>query len=289
MKLANRFEFATEADPALSYCLWDYPRPAPAADKYRSINLLFQSFEQAGMHEGAYAIVDALRDGIGAFRTVYGVKWIDGRLGWEFYFYDYARRERTVSASRVLAVLQPLARIEVALVETLPYFMFSLDLDDALARGERALDVLHMYVGNPGSAVSSGIAYAVRKASTTLENFYFFFDATSEVAQAARKIESSAQVDMTRIALDQILWPELRDCRTLCVANKSTHDCIYFSGVTVRQLLLFLRRCAYPAATIAFVESHRDRLDHLLFDVGFDYALRDGELRVLKSGYYGVF
>jgi hypothetical protein len=194
-----------------------------------------------------------------------------------------------VSATQVLRAIAPWVRSEVSLAETFPYFMFSLDLDHAVARSERPIDVIHMYVGNPGSAVSSGIAYGVRADSTTLENFYFFFDAQTELAQAARKIETSGVVDFTRVALDSVLLPQLRDCRTLCVANKRSHDCIYFSGVDVGQLLWFLEWLQYPSQTIAFVRQHRDRLDHLLFDVGFDYAMRGDSICVLKSGYYGVF
>ena len=289
MDLASRLEYATEEDPSLCYCLWPYERPAPAADKFRAVNLLFHSFDLAGMPAGAYDIVEALRDGIGPFRTVFGIKWVDGRLGWEFYFYDYLRQRRTVSARRVLEALRPLVGSSVVLNESLPYFMFSLDIDAALSRAERGIDLIHMYVGNPGSAVSSGIAYGVREDSTTLENFYFFFDARSDIAQAARKIETSPHADLSRIALDEILVPELRDCRTLCVANKRTHDCIYFSGVSVEQLLHFLQRLDYPAATQHFVRQHCGVLDHLTFDVGFDYTSRHGRLQVLKSGFYGVF
>ena len=289
MHLNDRLEFATEADPALSYCLWNYPRPAPASDKFRSINLLLHSFALAGIDDRAFDIVEAMREGIGPFRTVYGVKFADGRLGWEFYFYDYQRQQRVVNARRVLEAIRPWVRCQPALAETLPYFMFSLDLDDAIARGDQPLDVIHMYVGNPGSAVSSGIAYGVREESTTLENFYFFFDARTELDQAMRKIESSAQVDLTRIGMDEILLPELRDCRTICIANKRTHDCVYYSGVDVAQLLFFLDRMQYPSATRDFVADNRERLDHLLFDVGVDYTTRDGRLVMPKSGYYGVF
>lgn len=289
MQLAERLEYATDEDPSLCYCLWPYARPAAAADKYRAVNLLYQSFDLAGMPDGAYAIVEALRDGIGPFKTVFGIKWVDGRLGWEFYFYDYLRLKRTVSATRVLEALRPLVRSEVALNEALPYFMFSLDIDAVLARGERSIDLIHMYVGNPGSAVSSGIAYGVRAESTTLENFYFFFDARSDMAQAVRKIETSPHADLSRIALDDILDPALRDCRTLCVANKRTHDCIYFSGVSVDQLVHFLRKLNYPHATIDFVQTQRHLFDHLTFDAGFDYTTRAGGLQVLKSGFYGVF
>ena len=65
--------------------------------------------------------------------------------------------------------------------------------------------------------------------------------------------------------------------------------CVYFSGVNVRQLLWFLERFSYPRPTVAFVETNRANLDHLLFDVGFDYRMEGNSLAVLKSGYYGVF
>jgi hypothetical protein len=289
MLLQDRLEFATDEDPSLCYCLWTYPRPASAADKHRGINLLYQSFDLAAMPEAAFEVVEALREGIGSFRTVFGIKWADGHLGWEFYFYDYLRRKRVVSGARVLDVLRPWVRSETALNESLPYFMFSLDISEPVVSGRQLLEPIHMYVGNPGSAVSSGIAYAVRPDSVTLENFYFFFDAQTELAQAARKIETSPHVDLGCIGIDEILMPELRQCRTVCVANKRTHDCVYFSGITVDQLLYFLRQWQYPPATVRFVEAHRERLDHLLFHVGFDYTVRDGRLHRLKSGYYSVF
>ena len=61
-------------DPALNYCLWEYSPVAAAEDKFRSINLLFQSFDYAGVDARAFEIVEAIRDGIGAFRTVFGIK-----------------------------------------------------------------------------------------------------------------------------------------------------------------------------------------------------------------------
>lgn len=283
------FEYANDADPALNYCLWPYERPRPAEDKYRSLNLLLHSFEHAGVDARAIDIVEAIRASIGPFRTVFGVKLLGERLAWEFYFYDYQRREREVSASKVLEAIRPWIGCDVPVNERLPYFMFSLDLDADIAAGRRALDVVHLYVGNPGSSVSSGIAYGVRRDSTTLENFYFFFDARTQLDAVAGKVGSSAHFDASALPLDAVIVPELRECRTICVANKQTHDCIYFSGVDVNQLLWFMRWQHYPAPIIDFVERHRARLDHLLLDVGVDYRMRDGRLEILKSGYYGVF
>jgi len=289
MRAAERFEYSTGQDPALNYCLWSYSRATPSEDKFRSVNLLYQSFEHAGIDARACDIVEAIRAAIGPFRTVFGIKLLPGRLAWEFYFYDYERRARQVSISRVLAAIRPFVRCEVRANENLPYFMFSLDLDAELAAGRRDLDVVHMYVGNPGSAVSSGIAYALRPGGTTLENFYFFFDAPAQLDEAAGKIRSSAYFDDTRLDIDEVLVPGLRACQTICVANKQTHDCVYFSGVDVDQLVAFLERLRYPEPIVSFARENRGNLDHLLFDVGFDYRGEAGGLAVLKSGYYGVF
>jgi len=289
MRLADRLEYATAADPARNYCLWDYSPVAPVEDKFRSVNLLLQSFDHAGLNPRAYAIVDALRESTGAFGTVFGVKYIAGQLAWEFYFYDYDRQQRVVSAARVLQAIAPLVSCALAVDEQLPYFMFSLDLDAEIAAGARALDVVHLYIGNPGSTVSSGIAYGLRADGCRLENFYFFFDAQAQQAEVANKIACSVHMNTARLPIDEVLRPELRDCRTICVANKQGHDCVYFSGVTVDQLIFFLAWLDYPAAIRDFVARHRGQLDHLLFDVGFDYRADGDRLQVLKSGYYGVF
>jgi hypothetical protein len=286
---AERLEYLVADAPCFNYCLWPYEPRRPVAGKFAGVNLLYQSFAEAGIDPRAYDLVDRIRAGIGPFRTVFGIKWAAGRLSWEFYFYDYARREREVSISRVLDVVRPLAPCGIRVNESLPYFMFSLDVDDALLTGRRDIDVVHMYVGNPGSTVSSGIAYGVRATATTLENFYFFFDAEKQLADAAAKIACSARLDATRIDVNRILHPEFRACRTICVANKQAADTVYFSEVDVDQLLSFLRTLDYPPGTIRFVESNRALLDHLRYDVGFDYVADEADIRVVKGGFYGVF
>jgi hypothetical protein len=285
----ERLEYLAADSPCFNYCLWPYEPRRPVAGKFAGVNLLYQSFAEAGIDPRAYDLVDRIRAGIGPFRTVFGIKWAAGRLSWEFYFYDYARREREVSISRVLDVVRPLAPCGIRVNESLPYFMFSLDVDDALLTGRRDIDVVHMYVGNPGSTVSSGIAYGVRATATTLENFYFFFDAEKQLADAAAKIACSARLDATRIDVNRILHPEFRACRTICVANKQAADTVYFSEVDVDQLLSFLRTLDYPPGTIRFVESNRALLDHLRYDVGFDYVADEADIRVVKGGFYGVF
>ena len=284
-------EYTAADDPALDFCLWPYQPPAPAGDKLRSLTLLMQTFELCGVAAPGREVVEALRRGIGPFMTVWGVKWIDGRLKWEFYFYDYQRLARERSMTRVFDVLRPLILSRVRPNEGHPYFMFSIDFTEDTLRGRAGFNEAHMYIGNPGSSVSSGIAYTVgaNPDENILENFYFFFDAARQMEEVRGKVACSAFLAPAAVDIDAILWPELRECQVLVVANKRFNDAVYFSRIDVRQLGIFLERLGYPEPLAALVRSEGARLDHMLYDVGIDYRVEHGAVRILKSGFYGVF
>lgn len=282
-------EYTTEEDTFSNYALWPYEPAVTFAGKLRSINLLLHSFEVAGADDRLFELVGAIRKAVGVSKTVWGVKRTGDGLKWELYFYDYGRSRRQTSMSLVLDAIKPLVPCRLMPNENILYFMFSMDIDNALVTGKRDLKELNMYIGNPGSAVSSGICYSLTPEGSRLGNFYFFFDAHRQLDEVFAKAACSAHVDMTRIGIDSIVRPEFRDCRTICVANKQGNDCIYFAGIGVDPFISFLRQFGYSEETVCFVEKNRSVLDHLEYDVGFDYRMEGSDLVILKSGYYGIF
>lgn len=284
----SEFEIATASDRYADYCLWDYRPIASPIGKLRCANLLWCAIDAGAGGPMLKALCLALREALGPFRTVFGVKQCAGRLSLELYFYDYARLEREVSITRVLKILSPFVACPLAYSERRPYFMFSLDLDEAVASGQRPLDLINIYIGNPGSSVSSGICYELSPTALRLANFYFFFTARKEMDQIAAKIGCSAHHDLPDLPLSAILRPELLDCEVVVVANKKFHDGVYFSRVKIDALTDFLHREGFPSNLVAFAREHRDRLDHMLYDIGIDYAVEDGGVRVLKTAFYGL-
>ncbi len=288
-KLMHDLEYSTPEDLFYDFCLWEYKPLASCDNKLRSSNLLFHSFEFTGLDKRISDLCRAIREGFGVSHTVWGLKKIGDDIRWEFYFYDYRRVERERSITKLLEILRPYIRCPVEVNERLHYFMFSIDIDDALVSGKRDLDEIHMYIGNPGSTVSSGICYSLKRSTTRLENYYFFFDAVKNQKDIVIKAMTSAYLDVTVVGLDQIFWPEMRKCEVIVVANKQGNDAVYFSRINVDQLIFFMRKLGYPKELLSYVEENRSRLDHLLFDVGYDYRMEGKELVILKSGYYGVF
>jgi hypothetical protein len=285
----DRLEYMTDQDDFLDFCLWDYKPVAPYKNKFRPATLLFHSFDVLGVNERMYDLVHAIRQGIGFSRTVWGLKQRVGSIAWEFYFYDYRRRQRERSITKILNIMSPFIRCEIKPKENYFYFMFSIDINNAIISETGNLDEIHMYIGNPGSTVSSGICYSLTNSGTRLENFYFFFDAKKQMEDILGKMACSAYIDSRAIPIDEILWPEMKGCGVIVVANKQGNDAIYFSRINIGQLIFFLKRMSYPKELISFIEENRSKLDHLLYDAGYDYRMEGKELVILKSGYYGIF
>ena len=288
-KLMHDLEYSTPEDLYYDFCLWEYKPLTSCDNKLRSSNLLFHSFEFTGVEERIADLIRAIRQEFGVSHTVWGLKKIGDVIRWEFYVYDYRRVERERSITKLLSILRPYVRCPVEVNEKLHYFMFSIDIDETLVSGKRDLDEIHMYIGNPGSTVSSGICYSLKSSGTRLENYYFFFDAVKQQKDIVIKAMTSAYLDVTVVGLDQIFWPEMRNCEVIVVANKQGNDAVYFSRINVDQLIFFLRRMGYQREILSFVEQNRSKLDHLLYDAGFDYRMEGKNLRILKSGYYGIF
>jgi hypothetical protein len=284
----NQLEYTTEQDAYYDFCLWRYKPVASPANKFRSVNLLYNSFDVAGANKRIYELVEAIRRGIGISNTVWGTKLTVDGLRWEFYFYDYKRRERVRSITRLLNIIRPFTDCETKINENLDYFMFSIDITHDLISGAGKLEEIHMYIGNPGSSVSSGICYSLEKSGTRLENIYFFFDAGKHREEISDKVYCSAHVD-SGIRVHQLLWPELVNCKIIVVANKQGNDALYFSGITIGQLIFFLKKMNYPDKLVHFAEENKAGLDHMLYDAGYDYRMEGNELVILKSGYYGIF
>lgn len=285
---AMKLEFAAPQDRYADYCLWDYPPVVPPAGKLRCANLLWRAIDAAGGDGQLKAACLALRQALGPFRTVFGVKKFADRLSFEFYFYDYGRLEREVSITKILQILSPFVDCPLRYSEDRPYFMFSIDLDDDITSRRRPLDMINIYVGNPGSTVSSGICYELSNTGLRLANFYFFFDARKEMNDIIAKVSCSARHDLRGLPISTILRPELLDCEVVVVANKKFLDGVYFSRIKIDPLIEFLERERFPADLVAFTKEHRNGLDHMLYDVGLDYVVEDGAVKILKSAFYGL-
>ena len=286
--LDTRLERVAAGDRYADYCLWPYEPVSRTDGKLRSAALLWESLRQTGADPRIGQSCERLRAGLGPFRTVWGVKQFEQHYSYEFYFYDYERLSRDVSVARVLEALSPLVTSRLHYPDGRPYFMFSLDLNNALFEAGGSLDEISIYLGNPGSSVSSGICYNLSAAGLRLDNFYFFFDAERERDDIEAKVACSAHMDLPAVRIDEILWPELRDCGVIVVANKRFNDGVYFSRIRVDQLIAFLKRTHYPPDLIAFVERNRSDLDHLLYDVGIDYRKTATGLQIVKSAFYGL-
>jgi hypothetical protein len=276
---------ATDEDRYFDYCLQPYDPLRDPRGKLRSESLLWNSLDVARAPASLDSALRAVQRTAGRDMTVIGVKHHEGRLWWELYFYDRLKEDAAVRATSIIDTVTPWFRVEPCPRETIPYFMFSFDVQPDTADGG-TVEVVNLYL--PYYEGQGGRSYKL-SADDRLEmdNFYRFLHPKLEIQHILHEIQQSVFIDYTRVSLSRVLLPELIDCNRICVAKKRFADAVYYSGIDVGQLLFFLRFMSYPTQIIDFVDTHRSGLDHLRFDVGIDYTMRpDGSIVMTKSSYY---
>ena len=267
-------------DLFFDYLLLPYAPRCPAEGKLRSVNLLRESFALMAVGEEGSRLVDAVRAGFGPFRTVWGIKQDeDGELSWELYFY---RREAGGDEPTLTGVLGVIGAAPAEL-PPMPYRweLFSLEFTVAdLAAGR--VGELNVYVGMR--------AYRANGGALELKNQYLFADPGLRLHEILDRLLLAVHApnDGEEIAL--LLPPELlAGCPRVCVANKRHADGLYFSHLTLEQMRWFLDVHRWPDEMRRWVERHAGRLDHLLWDAGYDFRRAGGKLEVPRSGLYGFF
>ena len=276
--------FSTDEDRYFDYCMQPYDPLRDPRGKLRSEALLWNSVDLAGAPPSLDEVLRAVQARAGRDMTVVGIKYYQGRIWWELYFYDRLKEDADVRASSIIDAVSPWFRVRPRPRETVPYFMFSFDVHpDSAERG--SVDAVNLYL--PYYEGQGGRSYKVWEDRVEMDNVYRFLHPKLEIRHILHEIRQSVFVDFERASLASVLLPELIDCNRICVAKKRFADAVYYSGIDVGQLLFFFRRFGYPAAIESFVAEHRGLLDHLRFDVGIDYTMQpDGSVVINKSSYY---
>ncbi len=278
----SELERCTAQDRFHDYILSEYEPIAPAVGKLRSLNLLVESFALMGVESQGRAVIDALRTGLGPFRTVWGIKRHRDReeLGWELYFYDFDRSHADLSIPHVTELLAPHVHVEGREPRSLPWHMFSVELgrEQLLERAPAAVDIYF-----------DMRSYKARGDQLVFENIYTFHDARAEIRDVLHRLRACVHFDARTDRVSRLMPPHLFDCWRICVANKRAADALYFSRIATPSLARFLGEQSWPAALTTWVRGREAELNHLQWCVGLDFRGVDGRATTVKSGVYGTF
>lgn len=272
------------------YTLVPYDPVTSPEGKLRSVNALIESFAAAGVEDEGMRVVSLLREQLGPFRTVWGIKVRPPAeiTGWELYFYDQAREHPDLGIDRVREILSPALAIDARPPHELPWHMFSVEFDANSLR-TRAPVPIDVYIGTNPRYKGTDRSYKLRGEEMVFENVYTFHRPELEIDEILYRLKYSAYFTRQRHLLSALIPPELFRAGHICVANKRRADGLYFSRIRLDQARYALKWLGFPATITDFFSAHAADLDHLLWDIGFDFVDRDGAIRFTKGSIYGSF
>lgn len=281
---------ATERDVHRGVGFDAYPLLRPIRGKIRAENLLWNSLEHARARATWEAPLRAIQALVGRDRSVWSV-WLDHEseaLSWEV-------RVLNPNGHPPLGILEPLREILAPWVDLLPsvrdlpdYAMLGLRFDAAPPGG---VGRMHVELHRRGPSPRVMQVYRVEAGGPRLAGHDVALHPKRDAHEVLAEIKASRFVSysLDRRLLGRTLIPELFACRRLHVGRRDHCDALGFSGVNVDQLKFVHRRFDFPEPMRAYLARHRDRLEHILFDVVTEYVARDGTIAHLRTGFRSCF
>lgn len=280
---------ATDRDVHISVGFEPYRPLRPLGGKIRAENLLWSSLEHASARETWAEPLRAIRAVAGRDRVIWSVV-LDhesGALSWEV-------RMLNPEGQGPLGILGPLREAVAPWVELLPaldelpdYAVLALSFDAARADSPTMGVELYQRGPSPGVMLLQRVdADGPHPAGRDVA-----LHPKRDIDQVLAEIKDSRFVDYSksRQLLGRALVPELFACRRLYVGRRDHCDALGFSGINVDQLKFVHERFELPEAMRAFLGEHRDRLEHLMFDVVTEYVGRGDKIAHLRTGFRSNF
>lgn len=230
------------------------------------------------------ALRSALQAALGPGKVVYGIKDRGGRRFWEFYFYLHAGPR--LDPPSVRSALRGTLDLRWKGPSLPEHFMWSFEVDARTAGG---VNEFHVYRGTERDRRRFGESFVVRPEGLLKENEYRFFVPASEAALLEGELSSLAALGAAPLPVAPAR------CGRVCLARKGgggplpeRANSLYFAGVPLPGFLDFLEAAGTYGSLLAWAKSEAGRLDHLRFDMGFDFEAGAQGPRWLKSGVYGI-
>ena len=246
-----------------------------------------------------------LRRAFGDDKVTWGIKNVNGKLEFELYFYSFLLNLR--DSKFIVDKFLDLPDFD----SDIPFIMWSVDINDNLKQDinfYRGYSDFRKHIGSVDANLLLLLAksYSYNGESYKEQNTYYFWkDSLENIGIIKAKIFNSPFVS-ENINVDDILIPEFLEWYEtnmglissshsingkneygIVTSNKEDCSSIYYMALNVDMLLIFLKRFNYPQNQIDFIEFNKDKLNHLLYDISFNYRVENNKLKILKSGYYG--
>lgn len=269
------------------YCHEPYVPVKDIRNHWLSADLWNHCLEQEEMQPFLMDITSTIQDAIGTNNTVWGIKFKQRSFSYELYFYNVHKRDPRITVSHIFKALRTHFKITLKeqLIEKLPYFMFSIDLDRRTWIAKKIFSINIYLTGR--MHISQGISMRIDSDGGRFENFYDFYSPANEREALLHRLRHCGA---PQSAHPTMLWdPYWRHCHKVCIANKKSGPGIYFSRVSLRLLIQFLEYFNYPSHVISLIKIKKRFLDHMLYDIAFDCCGQGAKLAYNKSSFYGTF
>lgn len=277
-------EYTQRNDIYYNFVLDSYKPVNSTLNKYTNTMILYKSIENTANEIKILNIIIKLRQLLGKNQVVWGIKNINNEISYELYFYQ-KYNHKLVSIKNIINQLKEDFEIfNFNEINSLNSIMFSFDF----FKDKNKIDEINVYFSQYIKHNLHTKSFSINKNyEKEFQNYYITYNQSEQKEIIQTILTSPYNIDTKN--LPDILIPELMKCEQIYIGSKRNCNGIYFQGVDITQLIFFLKKFKFDLALIEFIEKNKENLDYLLFDISFDYYIKNNKFIIKKSGFYGTF
>lgn len=272
--------------------------------------LLQKAFEAKLLDKKLVARILEIQDALGINSTLWGLRFENNTFSLEFYFF-YPKKFPQNSLQNLKKVLDPYLKIPLKKDQKLKKgcYLISYNLNSeyieklniyypVLSKSSPLISMDDIgYVFNSVDPVFNSFYYTPQDAAYEKTNTYYTFfglyqlyDILEKTYECCRKLfPDEDPVVSNRYLKFPYLYDGGKLTHTSAVTLKESAIGFYFLDLSVSRFITFLKYHKYPDAYIRSIEKDMKNLDHLKFDVGVDFYLKDGKFVIKKTAFWGSF
>jgi hypothetical protein len=306
---ADPMSFALDNGKYYDVNFFQYYPSLPSKNAHPSAYLLAQAFNKIPLPKYIIDRILEIQREQGVNTTLWGLRNEKNKFSLEFYFF-YPEKFKQNSFKELKKILNPHIKKQFT-TETLKkgYYLISYNLDSPEIK---ALNVYYPVINRSKPMITiddTGFSFNLenpvfhsylfspgQKALTKTNTYYTFFGVhqlfgiLEKTYEVCRKLFPKENCLLANKYLGlPYLFQNGRMFHSSAITVKKETIGLYFIGLSIENFILFLKTHRYPPAYIKALETEKQNLAHLKYDVGLDFYLANGKFKIKKTAFFGSF
>lgn len=244
-------------------------------------------------------LIDRIHSFCDYYKTLWGIKYEKGEISFEFYFY-YPHLYEKHKFETITQVISPYLKNTLQGDELkMDYGCLSFNFDGGKIEGVNvyvsdkydSLEINNQsyFIQHRQKPILINNYYSLLKEKGFHDDGFHFRDSSEKILPIAQKLFPDEDLSLIHFYKEyNYLKSNTDSIFPMGVVDKNDAIGLYFMSLSIVQFIEFLTVHKYPNLFIDEIISNQNNLNHIRYDIGIDFYIKDNKVCIKKTAFFGT-